>query len=167
MVKKGDAMTKNLKLVANPRTIEAHLLIAPMLATKKRGDTVTYEEIDKATGHAGEARHYVRFVQRWVRDNIGAVCEPIPNVGYRIGDALAHIRVAGVQARSARRKLRRESIALSLTPAGELDAPNLRVLDHMRRASAVKIATVAAEDGATKKLLGGRPAPLPRMIANK
>lgn len=137
--------------------------LVPLLETKKRGDMITYAEIDATTGQKNESVRYVGFIKRWFQRNRGILLLPVVKVGYRCIAAAEHIDVGHSRAKRARRELRKEATAYALTPTAELTPEKLRELDHLQRSAAIKIAGVEAQDQTTKQLFGGRPPPLPRL----
>lgn len=117
--------------------------LIPLLESKGRGDTVTYDEIAKATGD--NPKRYGQPVRKFFEAH-GMVMNPIPNVGWSIGTAVEHIHKANKEHRSAIRKQRRRLHALVNTPREELPNREMAALCEHETLKAAAALTRMDED---------------------
>jgi len=104
----------------------------------QRGDVVSYERIQEATGmvrrdkQGNPSRGWGSLIRQWrAAMELRGFCvkrQPIPNVGYPILDAKTHGLEADKERRFTERHLRRQAIYLGLTPQEGLSEEERRMI---------------------------------------
>lgn len=135
----------------------AWLTVEPVLASKKRGDELTRDEVQRAAGGVAVARLADRVRRYYLRHGIDLM--PVPGRGWRLPTDEEQVRNrAAHHARKAKRSNARELLAASTANDAELTPEARRLRDlHVRSAST---RAVAYRESSTERraILGAPPA---------
>ena len=130
-----------------PTKAEVDTLMA-LTATRKEGEIVTKDEVEKAIGCSTKSDRSKGIIRAW-KNRAFRECNlllvAVPGEGYRLADPKERITTSSSLVNAGRRRIVRAAVVAETTDQHRLDEPGRKLRDHIRTIPArLKLAALCA-----------------------